>query len=418
MDIEQARLAADLSIILEMTRAMGAERDLTRLLDVIISAATTLIAADRSSLFLVDHDRQELWTTIAQRTTAFRLPIGKGIAGSVAQHGEVVNIPLAYEDKRFDRQSDLRTGFKTRSILCMPLRNHHGVIVGVIQALNKITGDPFSDYDEYVLGALCAQAAVAIDNAQLITSERERDRLSHEMELAAGIQSGLLPAEAPPSHHWRFASFARPCDETGGDYYDYLVGPHGIDVVVGDVSGHGIGAALIMSTARAFVRAVHDGSPDNVGHMITRLNSLLARDLGDDVFMSLVCCRLQPDGQVSYVSAGHEAPLVYHIHDQAFDEQQETGLLLGIIEDEPYITLPITRCQVGDVVVCFTDGMWECDDTSGNQLGLERVRNIIAVTAGQGALAVRDALVSAAMSQLQGKAPNDDMTLVVAERLA
>jgi len=414
MDSERDRLVADLATILEVSRAMGAERDLTSLLDLIVSAATTLIAADRTSLFLVDHERGELWTTVAQRSTAIRLPMGKGIAGLVAQSGETVNIPAAYSDPRFDPANDRHTGYATRSILCMPLRNHRGIIVGVIQALNKREGH-FVEYDEQVLSALCAQAAVAIDTARLITSERERERLSHELELAAGIQSGLLPADCPPSEHWRFASFARPCDETGGDYYDYLVGPTGIDVIVGDVSGHGIAAALIMSTARAFLRAIHDGDATDMGRMITRLNRLLGQDLGDDVFMSLVTVRLADDGVVSYVSAGHEAPIIYRPAAACFLGDEETGLLLGILDDEIYQTLAGAACQPGDIICCFTDGMWECADRDGTQLGMARLRNIIAATAAHGALAVRDALVTAAMGQLQGQPPGDDMTLVVME---
>lgn len=415
MDSERDRLLADLAMILEVSRAMSAERDLGRLLDLIVSAATTLISADRTSLFLVDHDRRELWTTIAQRSTAIRLPLGKGIAGAVAISGETVNIPHAYADSRFDPDNDRRSGYTTRSILCMPLRNHHGTVVGVIQALNKQGDEPFVEYDEQVLSALCAQAAVAIDTAQLIASERERDRLSHELELAAGIQAGLLPDAAPDHARWRCASFARPCDETGGDYYDYLVSAHGIDVIVGDVSGHGIAAALIMSTARAFLRAIHDGGAADLAAVVTRLNRLLAHDLGDDVFMSLVAVRLGEHGAVSYVSAGHDAPLIYRPSAGAFIGPSETGLLLGVLDDEVYDTQTGVDCQPGDIICIFTDGMWECADRDGNQLGVKRLRNIVAATGAHGALAVRDALVTAAMAQLQGQTPADDMTLVVAE---
>ncbi len=415
MDSERDRLLADLAMILEVSRAMSAERDLGSLLDLIVSAATRLISADRTSLFLVDHDRHELWTTIAQRSTAIRLPLGKGIAGAVATSGETVNIPRAYDDPRFDPDNDRRSGYTTRSILCMPLRNHHGTVVGVIQALNKHGDEPFVEYDEQVLSALCAQAAVAIDTHQLIASERERDRLSHELELAAGIQAGLLPDAAPDYPRWRFASFARPCDETGGDYYDYLVSDNGVDVIVGDVSGHGIAAALIMSTARAFLRAVHDGGADDLARVVTRLNRLLAHDVGVDVFMSLIAVRLGEAGAMSYVSAGHDAPLIYRPGTGTFIGPCETGLLLGVLDDETYVTEVSGIAEPGDIVCIFTDGMWECADRDGNQLGLERLRNIVAATAAHGAIAVRDALVTAAMGQLQGQTPADDMTLVVAE---
>lgn len=416
MDAERDRLVADLATILEVSRAMGAERDLGRLLDLIVSATTTLIEADRTSLFLVDGERHELWTTIAQRSTAIRLPLGRGIAGSVAESGETINIPDAQNDPRFDSDNDRKSGYTTRSILCMALRNHQGATVGVIQALNKRGGSPFNDYDEQVLSALCAQAAVAIETARLIAAERERERLAHELELAAGIQAGLLPARAPEAPGWSFASFARPCDETGGDYYDYLIGNRGIDLIVGDVSGHGIAAALIMSTARAFLRAVHDLDDEDPGAIVTRLNRLLEHDLGDDTFMSLVTCRLGGDGAVSYVSAGHEAPLIYRRASGTVAFAGDTGLLLGVLGDEVYETVRAESLAPGDLVLCFTDGIWECADAAGDQLGLDRVKAIVAETGPRGAIAVRDALVAASMSQLGGLPPRDDMTLVIAER--
>jgi sigma-B regulation protein RsbU (phosphoserine phosphatase) len=415
MPDDAARRLRDLNTILAVSRAMGSERDLGRLLDLIISGVTTLVEADRSSLFLVDHQRQELWTTVAQHTTAIRLPLGSGIAGSVARTGQSINIPAAYADERFSPENDRRSGFRTESILCMPLVNYTDKVVGVIQALNK-RGGPFSAYDEQVLGALCSQAAVAIDNAQLIASEGERQRMEHELNLAAGIQAGLLPADAPQHPQWRFASFTRPCDQTGGDYYDYMATEAGeLDVVVGDVSGHGIGSALLMSTARAFLRALHlQGEP--LAAIMTRLNRLLEADMADDTFMSMVACRLRDDGGCTYVAAGHEPPLVWRAATRSFDGLDSTGLLLGLLDAEVYGELALPALAAGDLLVLFTDGMWEAASPAKEQYGIERMKAAIAGAASRGAEAVRDALVDGALRQLAGEAPLDDMTVVVVEK--
>ena len=415
MPDDAARRLRDLNTILAVSRAMGSERDLGRLLDLIISGVTSLVDADRSSLFLVDHERQELWTTVAQHTTAIRLPLGSGIAGSVARSGQTVNIAAAYQDERFNPENDRRSGYRTHSILCMPLVNYTERVVGVIQALNK-RGGPFTAYDEQVLGALCSQAAVAIDNAQLIASDRARQRMEHELELAAGIQSSLLPADAPQHARWRFASFTRPCDQTGGDYYDYMTTAAGeLDVVVGDVSGHGIGSALLMSTARAFLRALHlQGEP--IALIMTRLNRLLEADMSDDTFMSMVACRLRDDGGCSYVSAGHEPPLVWRAATRSFDALDSTGMLLGLIDCEEYAEQGLAPLAKGDLLVLYTDGMWEASDRAEQPFGIERMRAVIAAAADRGAEAVRDALVAGTIGHLAGAAPLDDMTVVVAER--
>src|SRR5690606_9343285 len=152
-----------------VAKAMTVERDLERLLDLILREAKHVVDADRCTLFVLDHDREELWSRIAQglEVAEIRLPLGQGIAGFVAAHDEVVNIEDAYADPRFNRDVDVSTGYQTRSILCVPMRGARGEVVGVIQALNSSVTDAFTDEDEELLLALGGQAASAIQNALL-----------------------------------------------------------------------------------------------------------------------------------------------------------------------------------------------------------------------------------------------------------
>ncbi|MFL5312587.1 MAG: GAF domain-containing protein, partial [Myxococcales bacterium] len=125
--------------ILDVAKALVAERDLDRLLKLIVLAASRVVEADRCSLFLVDRERNELWSKVAQGvgTREIRFPMGKGIAGTVAQTNVPVNIPEAYADPRFNAGVDKETGYRTKSILCVPMRSLEGEVVGVLQALNK-----------------------------------------------------------------------------------------------------------------------------------------------------------------------------------------------------------------------------------------------------------------------------------------
>ena len=173
--------ARDLDALLEVARALSAERDLDRLLGMILDAAKRLIKAERGSVFLVEDKTGDLLTRVAQGSETIRLPKGSGIAGSVAETGEPVNIPDVYADDRFNPENDRRSGFRTHSMLCMPLTTYEGSIVGVLQALNKNGDQPFTAYDQEVLAALCSHAAVALDTAQLIQRDRERQRLQQEM---------------------------------------------------------------------------------------------------------------------------------------------------------------------------------------------------------------------------------------------
>jgi signal transduction histidine kinase/putative methionine-R-sulfoxide reductase with GAF domain len=160
-----------LTLVQEIGRALSSGLDLDQLLNLIMEKVTLLMEADRSTLYLLSDDGIELWSKVLQGGESFeiRLNVGEGIAGWVAASGEIVNIPDAYIDKRFQPAVDLRSGYRTRSILCVPMRDTLGAIVGVAQVLNK-QGGPFTAEDEELLQALASQAAVTIENARLYHS--------------------------------------------------------------------------------------------------------------------------------------------------------------------------------------------------------------------------------------------------------
>jgi signal transduction histidine kinase len=157
-----------LRILLDVIKAISAETDFERLLQLIMEETNRAMDADRSTLFLVDAARAELWSRVALglEHQEIRFKSHLGIAGHVATTGEVLNIPEAYEDPRFNQEVDKKTGYRTKSILCIPVRNKEGTIVGVLQVLNKKSG-AFSAADEEMLDALASQAAIALENAKL-----------------------------------------------------------------------------------------------------------------------------------------------------------------------------------------------------------------------------------------------------------
>ncbi len=163
------------SVMLEVMSALGAERNLDALLLKIMDKTSDVLEADRSTLFLVDQAKNEIWSKVAQGAalSEIRVPMGAGIAGFVAQSGDTVNIPDAYQDPRFNIEIDRRTGYHTRTILCMPMRNREGRILGVFQVLNKRDG-VFTRADEELLDAFSAQAAIAVQNTMLNEELRKR----------------------------------------------------------------------------------------------------------------------------------------------------------------------------------------------------------------------------------------------------
>ena len=154
--------------IQQIAAALGSTLELEPLVALIMGEVTALMGAERSTLFLLDDATGELWSKYAQGSTSveIRLRKGEGIAGHVAITGQTVNVPDAYADARFQPEWDRRTGFRTRSILCEPVRNKRGEVLGVVQVLNKSAG-PFDADEEALLSALAGQVAVSIENAKL-----------------------------------------------------------------------------------------------------------------------------------------------------------------------------------------------------------------------------------------------------------
>ena len=168
----------NLSMLMDSARSIMAEKGLDNLLMLIMESVTQVMSADRSTLYLIDHEKDQIWSRVAQGTGEIRVPLGAGIAGHVAKSGEIVNIPDAYDDDRFNRDFDLKSGYRTKSILCMPVYDPRHNIIGAIQVLNKLDGTEFSKENEDLLAAFSSLAGISLSNAKAYEElEKERDLL-------------------------------------------------------------------------------------------------------------------------------------------------------------------------------------------------------------------------------------------------
>ena len=405
----------DLEGLLEVVKALAVEKDLDHLLGLIIEQTTRVMDAERSSLYLYDEERNEIRTTIAQgmSSTEIRLPLGTGIAGSVAQALETVNIPDAYADPRFDQAWDRASGFRTRSILCMPMRNHEGKLIGVIQVLNKRDGT-FTAYDEELLGAFSTHAAIALDSARLVQHYLEKQKLEHALEIAREIQQSLFPEGDPEVPGYQVAGRSWPCDQTGGDYYDYLEFPDGsLGVVVADVTGHGIGPALLMSEVRAVVRTLASRT-DSVAEVLVRANTFLAQDFESGRFVTMFLGQLDAEkGLFRYSSAGHGEGLLYRAASGEFLGLGSTGPPLAVVDGEEFPEGEAVTLEPGDVLVVATDGIEEAMDTEGEQFGMERLLSAIKANHQSSAADVLEGIYRETLDFIGSAPPRDDITLVV-----
>lgn len=170
------RESAKLRVMQEIAELLGSTLDMDELLMIMVGKVSAIMEADRTTIYLLDEEKRELWSRVAEgnEIRELRLPVGKGLAGEVAASGKSLNVADAYQDPRFDAEWDRRTGYRTRSTICMPIMNHHRRILGVIQCLNKI-GGTFTKEDESLLASVATQAAVAIENSQLFLGMVEKN---------------------------------------------------------------------------------------------------------------------------------------------------------------------------------------------------------------------------------------------------
>jgi sigma-B regulation protein RsbU (phosphoserine phosphatase) len=421
---EVARLEQELARhrrLAEASYALHTTLDLDALLNLILDAAKAGVGADRGTVFLLTEDGRELWSKVAtgDRSLEIRLPAGHGIAGSVAATGETLNSSDAYADPRFDRSWDERSGYRTRRLLTAPIRNREGAIVGVFQLLNKAAGD-FDAADEAFLASLSIHAALAVENARLHRAALEKERQDREIELVRNVQRAYQPEESGTALGCLVAAgLNQLCEDASGDYYDFIELPSGrLGVVCGDVSGHGLGAALVMAQARALVRAFA-ATVDDLADVMNLMNDFLARDMSSGRFMTLFVALADPQtGALEWNNAGHPPGLLYRAASGAVERLPSQGRVLGVFPGAGFTDAPGVVLDVGDVLLLYTDGATEAADPEGRFLGEDGLAEVLLGLAGRDPAGIL-AGVRAALEAWTGRpAFQDDLTLVVLQRQA
>ncbi len=402
--------------LVEASHSLHSTLDQDELLKIILATAQAAIDCERGTVYLLSTDGKEIWSRVVAGTEQLmiRLPLGRGIAGAVAQTGETIRIDDAYADPRFDPSTDKRSGFRTRSILCAPIKNRTGMVVGVFQLLNH-RDTPFGQADVEYLDALSVHAALAIENARLHASSLEKERQDREILAAQGIQRALLP-EKNDLEVGRFAIAGcnELCEDASGDYYDFIEGAEGRTwIAVGDVSGHGLGSALVMAEARAFLRSFAKTVPD-LGVAMTMLNDFLAKDMTGGKFMSLFVGVLDgATGRLEWSSGGHNPPFHWRAATGDFAQLDSTGPVLGVIPGIPIVQGEGIDLRPWDVFVAYTDGVTESMTAAGEQFGEQRLQEVIRLAADRDPPAIAQAIRDAIHAFTGGLKNRDDVTILV-----
>ena len=254
-----------------------------------------------------------------------------------------------------------------------------------------------------------------IGNASFITDLTEQKKA---LELAGKVQKSLIPARAPAIAGLDIAGRSDPCQEVGGDYFDFIYGPEYLEgtlkVVVGDISGHGVDAALLMTTARAFTR-MRSGQPGGPSQVVSHINRDLTADMGDSgSFMTLFFMEIDPrQRSACWVRAGHEPALLYCPLRQSFEELSGSGIPLGVNIDAAFTEQTLPALNPGTILALGTDGIWEAFDPDGRAFGKERFRDAIRRAAEKSAAGIVAHVFDEVGRFTRGMPYPDDVTLVV-----
>lgn len=407
----EAKLQALIDISRSLSRSLAIERVLPTLLE---SLFKLFVQADRGFIVL----RNEEGELIPRHTKLRRdddrmIRLSKTILKQVVDTKQAILSTDTMDDQRFELSESI-ADFRIRSFIIAPLIDAEGTVLGAIQLDSLDHRNRFKPEDLDLLASVAGQAGIAIDNAHLHDQVVRQRVLERDLEMASDVQQGFLPDVPPKMAGYSFNHYYHPADKVGGDYFTYVTLPDGrTAVVVADVVGHGMAAALQtaqLSAALQFSLATH---PDPAA-AISALNETLSGGNIDGRFVTLVMIVLYPDSpKVTIVNAGHMPPILCRAGLQPTDLGAELRDLPLLIDSFEYASVDV-ELQPGDRVVMYTDGLNEAMDVDENQFGKERMDAQLVGTQGGDELIER--LVDSMRTFSGGIAQKDDMCVVCCSR--
>lgn len=411
-DVRILRLEALVEASETLNRATGLDDILHSILDLI----TAQLDCERATAFLRDRRTGKLHARQMTGSTQIEIVLekGVGIAGYVAETGESLLINDVRADARFDPSTDLRTGFTTKTMLCVPLRKMGGDVMGTLQAINSRRGE-FNAHDLAYLESFAAVAAVAVEREQLAQEAFRMQMLSTELELARKIQQRLLPApgaiELPqPFSAW---GMSQACYDVGGDTYDVVMLPSGeCGFWVADVSGKGIGAALLMTTLQTELRALVRAERD-LARLAAELNRKVTEVAPLGTYATLFLGVLSAEYELlRFVNAGHLPPVWMHRRISEERVFEASGMPIGLLPGSAYEG-GVVRFVEGERLAVFSDGVTDAENTAGRTFDFEGLRASLEQIAARKAVEIGPTFFSDLDRFRIGAPAKDDTTFLV-----
>jgi sigma-B regulation protein RsbU (phosphoserine phosphatase) len=405
--------AKQLEALLRASKMLNSTLESDALLVHLLDSARSLSGADRSTLYLVDEGRQTISTKFVSgpQIESFQMLMGVGIAGHVIASGRSSRLRDAYRSPHFNRAQDRKTGYRTRSMLTVPFHGRDGQVAGAIQAINQVRRGFFDEREQAILEQLGEYAALALENARYVEALKEIRRMEEDLLAARRIQQTMLPSRIPEIADVELGTIYIPCLAVGGDLYDALTLSNGhLAFSLGDISGKGLTAAMMMANLQSLLRAeARRGSAPN--EALATMNEVF-HDLSEATkFATFFYGVLDPQsGHLRFSSAGHDPMIVMHA-DGELAEVPLGGPPLGMLSGMDFPDHSVDL-KPGDLCLVYSDGITEQSNARDEMFQQERLVDTLRACIGLPA-ATCVARVRQAVLDFAGDRPaGDDFTIV------
>lgn len=396
-------------VILEHAARISSEQDISALVGLHAALARDLVGGQRSSVWLIDQAHGELWTRVADGIKEIRIPLNAGLVGACIATDEVVIANDLSNDPRFHRTVDQTSGYRTESVLCIPLRAANKTI-GALQVLNKPGG--FGPLDAELLGLMAVYTASAIQTERLRTEAEEGRLLRRELDIARDVQLKLLPRSFPPVHGLEYTGFCRSARFVGGDYFDVLPLVNGaFAFTLGDVSGKGIPAAVLMASIHTLLRSLLTRDSEDLAAVVGELNQAMNLTSSDDRYSTLFCAVVNPArNEMRYVNAGHVPPFILKDNGN-IESPPGADIPVGMLKDSRYRerTVPLSP---KNLILCVSDGITEARNPSFEFWDESTIAAVLRQHVDGALENLTGELVDAVDAWTAGAEQHDDMTAV------
>ncbi|MEJ7846798.1 MAG: SpoIIE family protein phosphatase [Pyrinomonadaceae bacterium] len=408
-----------LALISKVGVALLSASGLDETLDQVASLVFEAVPAERCVIMLRDENVEDGMKIMVARVRGMEeaieeVRISRTVMDEVLKHGKSVLTADAQHDPRFMHQTMALQGI--RSVLAVPLSVDERNIFGLIYADSPTYETTFSEEHLNILTTLASVASIRVENASLLDERIERERMEYELELATEIQQRFQPSQPPVVEGYELQGISFSCYEIGGDYYDFIERHDGkMLIALGDVSGKGTAAALLMSCVHASMHA-QVSAKRTLDDTITSVNQYLADNTPANRFVTLFATELDPkSGHLRYINAGHNPPLIARA-DGTIVQLSSGGFPLGIMPGAEF-EVGETHLHPGEALVIYSDGVSEANNPKDEEFGMDRLTEVVGKHFRASAAGLRDKVESALSDFTQTAPANDDITLVIVKRI-